>query len=174
MTSESMVRLYQSEVLNKGDSHMATDAIITLERLRCIRESDASGHSEPYIWPALLWIDDNTIATPELVGVTAPALGNARVVIKNDMSAGQTADIPTSVGMLRVRFEDGLTIRRPILVVALWEEDETPEAAMRAGFQAFSTELRAAVAAISSPSVRLVKRKKTRSLRPSRLGLRIE
>lgn len=153
---------------------MATDAIITLERLRCIRESDASGHSEPYIWPALLWIDDNTIATPELVGVTAPALGNARVVIKNDMSAGQTADIPTSVGMLRVRFEDGLTIRRPILVVALWEEDETPEAAMRAGFQAFSTELRAAVAAISSPSVRLVKRKKTRSLRPSRLGLRIE
>jgi hypothetical protein len=125
---------------------MATDSIITLERLRCIRESDASGHSEPYLWPALLWIDDNTLATPELVGVTAPALGNARVVIKNDMRAGQTADIPTSVGMLRVRFEDGLTIRRLILVVALWEEDETPEAAMRAGFQAFSSELRAAVA----------------------------
>ncbi|MDZ4342293.1 MAG: hypothetical protein U1E51_07625 [Candidatus Binatia bacterium] len=125
---------------------MATDAIITLERLRCIRESDGTGHSEPYIWPALLWIDDNTLATPLLVGVTAPVLGNARVVIKNDMRAGQTADIPTSVGVLRVRFEDGLTIRRLILAVALWEEDETPEAAMRAGFQAFSSELRAAVA----------------------------
>lgn len=129
---------------------MATDSIITLERLRCIRESDASGHSEPYIWPALLWIDDNTLSEPPdnpiLVGVTAPALGNARVVIKNDMRAGQTADIPPSVGMLRVRFENGLTIRRLILAVALWEEDETPEAAMRAGFQAFSSELRAAVA----------------------------
>lgn len=125
---------------------MATDAIITLQRLRCIRESDGTGHSEPYIWPVLLWIDDNTLATPNLVGVTAPALGNARIVIKNDMRAGQTADIPLSVGALRVRFEDGLSIRRLILAVALWEEDETPEAAMRAGFQAFSSELRAAVA----------------------------
>jgi hypothetical protein len=125
---------------------MATDSIITLERLHCIRESDASGHSEPYIWPALLWIDDNTLSTPELVGVTTPALGNARVVIKNDMRAGETADIPTSVGVLRVRFEDGLSVRRLILAVALWEEDETPEAAMRAGFLAFSSELRAALA----------------------------
>lgn len=125
---------------------MATDAIITLEQLRCIRESDGTGHSEPYIWPALLWIDDNTLTTPTLVGVTTPVLGNARVVIKSDMRAGQVADIPTSVGMLRVRFEDGLTLRRIILAVALWEEDETPEAAMRAGFQAFSSELRAAVA----------------------------
>jgi hypothetical protein len=125
---------------------MATDAIIVLERLRCIRESDVTGGSEPYIWPALLWIDDNTLATPSLVGMTAPALGNARVVIKNDMRAGQIADIPTSVGVLRVRFEDGLSIRRLILAVAVWEEDETPEAAMRAGSQAFSSELRAAIA----------------------------
>jgi len=129
---------------------VAIDSIITLERLRCTREKDASGHSEPYIWPALLWIDDTTLSEPRdnpiLVGVITPALGTARVVIKNDMRAGQTADIPTSVGMLRVRFEDGLTIRRLILAVALWEEDETPEAAMRAGFQAFSSELRAAVA----------------------------
>ena len=125
---------------------MATDAIVVLERLRCIRESDGTGHSEPYIWPALLWIDDKTLATDALVGVTGPVLGNARDVIKDDMRAGQTADIPASVGMLRVRFEDGLTIRRLILAVALWENDETPEAAMRAGFQAFSSELRAAIA----------------------------
>ena len=124
---------------------MATDSIITLERLRCIRESDGTGHSEPYLWPAVLWVDDHTLTTPELVGVTAPALGNARIVIRNDMRAGQTADIPASVGVHRVRFEDGLTIRRLLIVVALWEEDETPEAAMRAGFQAFSSELRAAV-----------------------------
>jgi hypothetical protein len=125
---------------------MATDAFIRLERLHCIRQSDASGGSEPYLWPTLLWIDDTTLTTPELVGVTTPTLGNARVVIKGDMRAGQTADIPTSVGILHVRFEDGLTIRRLILAVALWEEDETPTGAMRAGFQAFSRELRAAIA----------------------------
>jgi hypothetical protein len=133
---------------------MAIDAFITLERLRCIRESDASGHSEPYIWPVLMWIDNNTLENPperpELVGVTAPALGSARVVIKSGMRVGETADIPASVGILRVRFEDGsedgLTIRRPILTVGLWEEDETPEDAVRAGFRAFSSELRAAVA----------------------------
>ena len=125
---------------------MATDAILSLNSLHCIRESDGTGNSEPYIWPVLLWIDDNTIATPELVGVTAPALGNARVVIKGDMRAGETADIPASVGVLRVRLEDDLSVRRLILTVALWEEDETPEAAMRAGFLAFSSELRAAIA----------------------------
>lgn len=125
---------------------MATDAIITLESLRCISESDGTGQSEPYIWPVLLWIDDNTLATSLLVGVTAPVLGDARVVIKKDMSAGEIADIPASVGVLRVRLEDGLMTRRLILAVALWEEDETPDDAMRAGFQSFSSELRAAVA----------------------------
>lgn len=125
---------------------MATDAILVLERLRCNRESDGTGHSEPYIWPALIWIDDHTLATPQLVGVTAPAQGNARVVIKEDMRAGQEATIPTSVGVLRVRFEENLSVRRLIFAVALWEEDETPGDAMRAGFNAFSSELRAAIA----------------------------
>src|SRR5262245_4316394 len=120
---------------------MATDFFITLERLRCIRESDGSGHSEPYIWPVLMWIDDNTLATPARVDVTSPAIGNARIIIKSDMRAGQTADIPSSVGILRVRLEDNFTIRRLILAVALWEWDDTPQAAMRAGFQAFSSEL---------------------------------
>ena len=124
---------------------MATDAIIVLERLRCIRESDGSGNSEPYIWPVLIWIDDDTLATPTLVGVTSPALGNARVVIKDNMRAGQVADIPGSVGVLRVRLDDNQSVRQLILAVALWENDETPEKAMRAGYQAFSSELGLAI-----------------------------
>lgn len=125
---------------------MATDAIVVLHRLSCTRESDVSGGSEPYIWPVLVWIDDNTLATPDLVGATGLVVGNARVVIKSGMRAGETADIPASVGVLRVRLEDDLETRQLILVVALWEKDETPTAAMRAGFQAFSSELRAAIA----------------------------
>ncbi|MGH9380767.1 MAG: tachylectin-related carbohydrate-binding protein [Thermoanaerobaculia bacterium] len=125
---------------------MATDAIITLSRLHCFRENDGTGHSEPYIWPVLLRIDDTTLETDEDVGVSPPRTGNARIVIKNDMRAGESADIPFSVGELRVRLEDGLMIRRLILAVALWEEDETPGDAVRAGFKAFHSELRAAVA----------------------------
>jgi hypothetical protein len=125
---------------------MATDALLTLHRLRCIREDDGSGHSEPYIWPVLIWIDDDTLATPQLVGVTEPALGNARVVIKNDMRAGQVADIPASVGNLRVRMDDNQNVRRLVLAVALFENDETPEKAMKAGYQAVHTEMGAAIA----------------------------
>lgn len=125
---------------------MATDAIVLLNELRCIRESDGSGGSEPYLWPVLIWIDDNTLATPELVGATGPVIGSARVVIKSGMRAGETAAIPASVGVRRVRFEDDLATRRLILAVAMWEHDETPTAAMRDGFRAFQSELQEAIA----------------------------
>jgi hypothetical protein len=67
-----------------------------------------------------------------------------------------------------------------ILVVALWEHDETPKDAVTAGFRAFSAELQAAVAAhlldlnSSDPQVReqaiaaITKRSTTASSRPSR------
>ena len=124
---------------------MATDAIIILETLRCITLRNTESRTEPYIWPVLIRVDDNTLATSQLVSLTAPVLGNARVVIKDSMRAGETADIPSSVGILRTRFDDGLTMRRLILVVALWEEDETPQDAMEAGFQAFKSSLQDAI-----------------------------
>jgi hypothetical protein len=124
---------------------MATDAIIILETLRCITLRNTESRTEPYIWPVLIRVDDNTLATPQLVSLTAPVLGNARVVIKDSMRAGETADIPSSVGILRARFDDGLTMRRLILVVALLEEDETPQDAMEAGFQAFKSGLQDAI-----------------------------
>jgi hypothetical protein len=125
---------------------MATDAIMVLEQLRCFRESDASGHSEPYLWPVMIWIDDDTLATPALVGVAAPALGNARIVIQDNMRAGQVAEIPGGVGVLRVRLDDNQSVRQIILAVALWENDETPDKAMRAGYQAFVSEMGLAIA----------------------------
>ena len=73
-------------------------------------------------------------------------LGNARVVIKEGMRAGQVADIPGSVGLLRVRLDDNQSVRQLILAVALWENDDTPERAMRDGYTAFSGELGLAIA----------------------------
>lgn len=125
---------------------MATDAFVILEQLRCISLKNTEQATEPYIWPVLLRIDDNTLSTPDLVDVITPALGNARKVIKDNMRVRETAAIPSSVGILRTRFEDGLTVRRLILVVALLEMDETPKSAMQAGFRTFNSELRTAVA----------------------------
>lgn len=125
---------------------MAKDIIIILEELRCIALKNTEAETEPYIWPALIRIDDNTIATPALLSISTPIQEHARVVIKGSMRAGESAPIPESVGFLRQRFEDNLDVRRLILVVALLEHDETPEKAMKAGFQAFSSELAAALA----------------------------
>jgi len=138
--------------VNEGEMHMATDVTISLQSLHCNSTSDGASQA-PYIWPILLCVDDTTLAKPDLlVDVIPTRLADARVVIKSDMSAGQTADIPLPLGTLGVRFEDNLSIRWLILAVALWEENETPEAAVWAGFQAFSNELRAAVAS-SLPSL---------------------
>ncbi len=121
---------------------MATDVLVTLDRLRCIHESDGTGHSEPYIWPVLIWIDTATGS----VHVTDVSLGNARIVIDNDMRAGQTVIIPAPVNTLRLRINDTQRITL-ILSVVLWENDETPEKALEAGFRAYSSELQKAVEA---------------------------
>jgi hypothetical protein len=125
---------------------MPVDAILTLRQLACIAESDGNGHSEPYIWPVLLRIDDGTLTTPQLLSVIAPVVGHARDEIAQDMRAGQTAAIPAGVGVLRTRYADGQSTRKAVVVVALWESDETPDAAVRAGYQAFVSEVGAAIA----------------------------
>jgi Tachylectin len=121
---------------------MTTDVVVVLERLHCIREKDETPHSEPYIWPALLWVDGTTAEKPNRVGIVAPADNRARVVIKEDMRAGEAADIVSAVGVLSAPVEEGFLAMA--LVVALLEKDETPKVAVTAGFKAFSSELQAA------------------------------
>ena len=124
---------------------MALDAFIVLESLHCIKELDLlrGKGSEPYLWPVLIRIDDLTLQTEALIDVTAPILGNSRMVIKNDIRQGQSAEIPPSVGVLRFRLEDSLFDTRLILIVALWDEDDAPDKSVHAGFQAFVSALAA-------------------------------
>jgi uncharacterized protein YbjQ (UPF0145 family) len=61
------------------------------------------------------------------------------------MRTGQSADIVSSVGVLNAQLGDSL--QAIILVVALWEQDQTPMVAVTEGFKAFSSELRAAITA---------------------------
>ncbi len=125
-----------------GETKMATDAFMFLEQLRCIELTNTERRTDPYIWPALIRVDNNTLNTRELVDIVTPFLGEARVVIKDAMRAGETAGMRS---ILRTRFEDNLNTFRLILVVALFEMDETPKDAMQAGFRAFKSELGAAI-----------------------------
>ena len=124
---------------------MTTVATITLGTLRCIRESDLGGtsHSEPYIWPALASVATNPLSfdfTP-----LAATLAESRYVIQSEMRAGDSATIPYPVNTLIASFDDAQTSRQLILVVALWEQDDTPTGAVQAGYQAFLTELHTAL-----------------------------
>ena len=119
---------------------METMVSITLHNLDCIRESRGSDGSDPYIWPAMVWIDKDTAT----VGVLTPT--DARTVIKSGMRAGQSAPIPASVGVLMRPFDDDLGNHVIILAVALWQHNDTPDNAAQAGFEAYSTSLRQAIA----------------------------
>src|SRR5690242_14739106 len=123
---------------------MPTDTAVILDRLVCIHEHDGSGHSEPYVWPVLLFIDDATLQTPDLVGVAAPDPAFARIVVQHGMQAGDVADLPSAVKTLSAPIADGL--KAIILVILLWEMDDSPGDAVTAGFDAFVSALRAAVA----------------------------
>src|SRR4051812_20506850 len=91
LSAEEAGALLEDNAVNaeSGVTHMATDAIATLKTIRVTNvdpfPSPLEPHLEPYIWPVAIWIDNNTIAKPERVDVWAPAIGNARVVIKSEM-----------------------------------------------------------------------------------------
>lgn len=124
---------------------MPIDAIITLDTLTCSKESDGTGHSEPYLWPVLLRVDDETLATPQLLSSLHPAEQFARAVVKQDMKRGDSAPVPQGQRSFTFRFSDGLSMHNVILVIALLEHDETPERAVKQGYIAFRTEVPKAV-----------------------------
>ena len=124
-------------------------AVIELDQLRCNLESDGNGHSEPYIWPALLQVDDDTLASPVLVSIGSAPSAPYRIIVQDDMQAGQAAPIPAGANLNRLvaRFRDGLIRTNLILVVAVSESDGTPQHAIDAGFVAFREGLRDGIAA---------------------------
>jgi hypothetical protein len=131
---------------------MPVNAIITLQQLQCIKQDRGSKGSSAYIWPAMVVIDLN----PLLVTVVPP-FGDPRVVIQADMQGGQSAAIPNEVGVLQRTLESNdLTQHRVLLVIALWEELDTPENVVDAGYRAFDSALGPAIqanlAGLANPS----------------------
>jgi hypothetical protein len=123
---------------------------IEFQQLRCISESDDDG-AQPYLWTELLQIDDDTIASgaPVFAADHPPSPVRARVVIKEQMKAGDSALIPDLLARLNARFRSDpppLVRRDLILVAVLLDQRDTPGSAIVAGYDAFLSELPSEVA----------------------------
>jgi hypothetical protein len=117
------------------------DAVIHLDRLRCLEEWDERGHSEPYLWPVLLWVDDTMIGEGRF-GATAPGkLLGAREVVSKGMKAGGSAELPAVQRTFSHRFDDGMILRAVGIVVAFFERDDTPDEAVVAAYEVYVSEL---------------------------------
>lgn len=118
---------------------------LRLDRLECFTQQDASGGSEPYLWPMLLWVTDATI------GTTTPVRSNhphtPRTVLGQSVKAGASLTVPVAAGTIRTQLAAGDTLRKAIAVVSLLENDETPHHVVVAAYNAYVEALPAAVAA---------------------------
>ena len=119
---------------------MSVQAIVTLNTLGCIKESDRGGssHSEPYLWPFLAAVSSNSYETTP----TAAILAECRRIRKQEMKAGQSVSLDFPGNRLTATYQDGQTGQALILIVALLEADDTPEHAIQAGYQAYLDELK--------------------------------
>lgn len=124
-------------------------ASIRLDNLHCIAERDADG-STPYLWFALLLIDDDTLASGALVAETgfAAAPTGARIPIGRNIKTGDDVPIPAEMDRhYGARVRPGQAHRDLLIITALWKQRDTPFDAMLAGYLKFLDGVPAAVAA---------------------------
>ncbi len=117
---------------------------LRLDRLECHVQGDASGGSEPYLWPMLIWVTDVTIASPALVRSNHPH--TPRTVLGQDTRAGAVLTVPPAAGTIRTQLAEGEVLRSALAVVSLLENDETPGHVVRAAYDSYVSELPAAIA----------------------------
>jgi hypothetical protein len=135
---------------------MGINVNITLQDLNCIRQDRGSDGSYPFIWPAMVAIN-TTNAGVNLVGSEAPSL--ARVILANGMKSGDTAPIPSTVGVNGFRFDEDLAHFKIIAIVALLEKRDLSDDEILGGFLVFAGALQGAIEenlgglASSDPSV---------------------
>jgi hypothetical protein len=117
---------------------------LRLDRLECHVQGDASGGSEPYLWPMLIWVTDATLATPALVRSNHPH--TPRTVLGQDVRAGAVLTVPPGAGTTGVQLAAGEVLRSALAVVSLLENDETPQHVVVAAYDSYVRELPAAIA----------------------------
>jgi hypothetical protein len=118
---------------------------LRLDNLQCRVQGDASGGSEPYLWPVLMWVTDQTIGTSTPVRANDPH--TPRTVLAQNVTAGTGLAVPAAAGTVRTQLDAGDTLRKAIAVVSLLENDDTPDHVVVAAYNRYVEALPAAVAA---------------------------
>ena len=121
---------------------MGINVNITLQALNCIQQDRGSDGSYPFIWPAIVAIN-TTNTKVNLVGSEAPSL--ARVILANGMKSGDTAPIPSTVGVNGFRFDEDLAHFKIIAIVALLERRDLSDDEILGGFLVFTGALQGAI-----------------------------
>ena len=119
-----------------------TNAVIRLQTLSCV--SQAYGPVDPYLWPALVGIDKSNFG----VEIVAPPVGDAHVLLQNNIPPGDSAAIPTFVGELVFQMQKELNNFALIVAVILWEQSgasDTPSNVVQAGYEAYTSALQQAI-----------------------------
>ncbi len=120
-----------------ADAHKV---VVSLESLVCNRELLPFG-SSPYVWPAVVFVNEQD-GQVSLVSIPE---SSAHKILKSGMRAGDSAAIDQNTGTLTRFVQEPLDQMVLILTVALFEDNDTPEDAVRAGFRAFNTTLQASI-----------------------------
>ena len=117
---------------------MALTVTMHLDQLRCIAESDGSGSSEPYLFVTYFWIDGRNIAQPDPASTLTPVYDGYRTEMPNNVQAGTVLSVPAFIGNATFEVDPGpLDFMLAGAIALLFEEDETPIAAVLAGRNAF-------------------------------------
>jgi hypothetical protein len=113
-----------------------------LTRLRCIKESDTKGGSEPYLWVTYFAVDGrNALQATPVTTDTMPATFT-RKEFPNNVTDGQVINIPSSLSPRSFQIDRGpVNFMMAGCVTVLLEEDETPEDAIIAGHTAYAKEI---------------------------------
>jgi hypothetical protein len=134
---------------------MESTVTISLKTLHCNSESH-SGGSSPYLWPAMVAVDKTTLNVGE-IGI---ADSNDRKVLKRGVQAGDTLTIDPSVGGIARIFDGPPSNFVVILTVGMFQNAQTPDDAVTAGYEAYQSTLQSGVQshliALNSPDPSVV------------------
>jgi hypothetical protein len=138
---------------------MAQKVTFQLNQLRCIRESDARGGSEPYLWVTYFILDGRNLGQAEPVTTYSPTFNGFRRDVPDNIRAGNVVNVPPFLAKFSAQIEPGpLNFMLAGCVVVLLEEDDTPDGAMFAGHRAYATAIHQELNKLIKERIRTVNR----------------
>lgn len=130
----------------------------TLTSLRCHEQWDKAGNSEPYMWTAFAYY--SPLTGPRILAFAPEAGSSGLGLFGGDVKAGDVRPIPPAWGTHTTILDDYLDVKddpkakAAAVVVVMFEQDETPEDAVRAGHIEFQNSLRQNLANINVTSLK--------------------